>query len=97
MSVSSVSRRQFLGIASAAGAVTVTGWPAHTAALSAEPRAEQCGWVQDRFGVSWQIVPQALFEMLQHPDTQRRNRVMAAPTAMKKIDLAGLHKAFAPA
>ncbi|MEO7128516.1 MAG: VOC family protein [Rhodoferax sp.] len=66
-------------------------------ALSAEPGAEQCGWVQDRFGVSWQIVPKALFEMLQHPDAQRRNRVMAALMAMKKIDLVGLHKAFAPA
>ena len=63
-------------------------------ALSAEPAAEQCGWVQDRFGLSWQIVPEQLFAMLQHPDTQRRQSVMDALMGMKKLDLAALQAAF---
>jgi len=63
-------------------------------ALSAEPAAEQCGWVQDRFGLSWQIVPVQLFDMLQHPDAARRQRVFQAMLGMKKLDLAALQKAF---
>ncbi|MGZ5179270.1 MAG: VOC family protein [Ramlibacter sp.] len=63
-------------------------------ALSAVPQAEQCGWVQDRFGLSWQIVPVRLFEMLQDPDNARVQRVFGAVMGMKKIDLAGLEKAF---
>lgn len=63
-------------------------------ALSAEPAAEQCGWVQDRFGLSWQIVPEQLLEMLQHPDARRRKRVMDALMGMKKIDLRQLYAAF---
>lgn len=63
-------------------------------ALSAEPAAEQCGWVQDRFGLSWQIVPEQLFDMLQHPDPGRRKRVMDALMGMKKIDLRRLQDAF---
>ncbi len=63
-------------------------------ALSAEPAAEQCGWVKDRFGVSWQIVPEQLFDMLQHKDAQRRKRVMDAVMGMKKIDLRQLQDVF---
>ena len=63
-------------------------------ALSAVPEAEQCGWVQDRFGVSWQVVPEQLFEMLQHPDATRRKRVFDTLMGMKKIDLARLQAAF---
>lgn len=63
-------------------------------ALSADPQAEQCGWVRDRFGLSWQIVPQQLFEMLQHPDAARRQRVFSAVMGMKKLDLAALQRAF---
>ena len=55
-------------------------------ALSAVPQAEQCGWVQDRFGVSWQIVPVQLFDLLQDPDAGRRQRAMAAMMGMKKLD-----------
>ena len=62
--------------------------------LSAEPAAEQCGWVKDRFGLSWQIVPVQLFDMLQHPDAARRHRVFEAVMGMKKLDLAALQKAF---
>jgi predicted 3-demethylubiquinone-9 3-methyltransferase (glyoxalase superfamily) len=63
-------------------------------ALSADPQAEQCGWLKDRFGVSWQIVAEPVFEMLQHPDAARRQRMMAALMGMKKLDLAALQAAF---
>lgn len=63
-------------------------------ALSAVPQAEQCGWVQDRFGLSWQIVPVQLFQMLQDPDQARVQRVFAAVMGMKKLDLARLEQAF---
>src|SRR5689334_9021531 len=57
-------------------------------ALSALPQAEQCGWVQDRFGLSWQIVPEQVFAMLQDSDRARAQRVFAAVMGMKKLDLA---------
>ncbi|MBA2964741.1 MULTISPECIES: VOC family protein [Ramlibacter] len=62
-------------------------------ALSAVPQAEQCGWVCDRFGVSWQIVPEQLFDLLQDPDAARRQRVMSALMGMKKLDLRALQAA----
>jgi predicted 3-demethylubiquinone-9 3-methyltransferase (glyoxalase superfamily) len=62
-------------------------------ALSAVPQAEQCGWVCDRFGVSWQIVPVQLFDLLQDPDAARRQRVMSALMGMKKLDLRALQAA----
>jgi predicted 3-demethylubiquinone-9 3-methyltransferase (glyoxalase superfamily) len=61
--------------------------------LSAVPEAEQCGWLQDKYGVSWQIVPKVLDEMLRDPDTQKAGRVMQAMLEMKKIDIAALKKA----
>lgn len=64
-------------------------------ALSAVPEAEQCGWLQDRWGLSWQIVPAALFAMLQDADAARRDRVMAALMPMKRLDLAALQRAYA--
>jgi predicted 3-demethylubiquinone-9 3-methyltransferase (glyoxalase superfamily) len=62
-------------------------------ALSAVPQAEQCGWVQDRFGLSWQIVPVQLFELLQDPDGARRQRGMDAMMRMKKLDVRALQAA----
>jgi len=53
-----------------------------------------CGWLKDRYGLSWQIVPTALGEMLQDRDTKKAERVMAAMLQMKKIDIAGLMKAY---
>lgn len=64
------------------------------AALSHTPGAEQCGWVQDRFGLSWQIVPEQLFEMLQARDPARRQRVFEAVMGMKKLDLARLQAVY---
>jgi predicted 3-demethylubiquinone-9 3-methyltransferase (glyoxalase superfamily) len=63
-------------------------------ALTSNPEAEQCGWLQDRFGLSWQIVPARLFDMLQDPDAGKRQRVFAAVMQMKKLDLPSLQRAF---
>ena len=57
--------------------------------------AEQCGWLRDRFGVSWQIVPRALGEMMTDPDRQKAARAAKAMLAMVKLDLAALRAAFA--
>jgi predicted 3-demethylubiquinone-9 3-methyltransferase (glyoxalase superfamily) len=56
--------------------------------------AQQCGWLKDRYGVSWQVVPRAIEAMMTDPDPARCDRVMAAMLAMKKIDLAALQAAF---
>ncbi len=54
----------------------------------------QCGWLKDRFGVSWQITPEALTAMLGDPDKGKAGRAMAAMLGMKKIDIAATKKAF---
>jgi predicted 3-demethylubiquinone-9 3-methyltransferase (glyoxalase superfamily) len=64
-------------------------------ALSAVPGAEACGWLKDRFGVSWQIVPRGSARMLSGPDRAAADRVMAAFLEMKKVDIARLEAAFA--
>ncbi|HEV3475078.1 MAG TPA: VOC family protein [Actinomycetota bacterium] len=53
-----------------------------------------CGWLTDRYGVSWQIIPTALPELLRDEDKERANRVMNAMLQMKKIDIAGLRAAY---
>lgn len=53
-----------------------------------------CGWLKDRYGLSWQIIPPALPTYLQDPDPQKSQRVMQAMLAMKKIDIALLEKAY---
>ncbi len=53
-----------------------------------------CGWLKDRYGLSWQINPTALGEMLGDPDPQKAKRVMEAMLKMKKIDIAGLKEAY---
>jgi len=63
-------------------------------ALSAVPEAEQCGWLKDRFGISWQVAPRRMGEWMTHPDTARGERVMAAAMQMGKLDLATLEAAF---
>jgi predicted 3-demethylubiquinone-9 3-methyltransferase (glyoxalase superfamily) len=52
-----------------------------------------CGWVKDRFGLSWQIVPAALPELIRDPDPARSNRVVQAMMQMKKIDIGQLRRA----
>lgn len=54
----------------------------------------QCGWLKDKYGVSWQIVPTVLFEMLQDKDAERTQRVMRAMFPMKKLDIAALEAAY---
>lgn len=65
--------------------------------LSADESAEQCGWVKDRFGLSWQIIPRALPKLLGDPDPAKARRVMQAMLKMKKIDIDGLERAAAQA
>ena len=62
-------------------------------ALSEGGEKGPCGWLTDRFGVSWQIVPRILMELLSDPDRDRANRVMAAMLQMGKIEIAELQKA----
>jgi len=63
-------------------------------ALSEGGSQGQCGWVKDRFGLSWQIAPRPVIEMLQDPDTARAARAMAAMMTMRKIDIAACRAAF---
>lgn len=62
--------------------------------LSADPEAEQCGWLKDKFGLSWQIVPTALDEMLKDEDLKRVARVTKAFLKMKKFDIAAFKRAY---
>ena len=52
-----------------------------------------CGWLKDRFGLSWQIIPRALPRLLSNPDTERAQRVMAAMLEMRKIEIDELERA----
>lgn len=60
-----------------------------------EPDAQQCGWLKDKFGVSWQIVPTVLDEMMASQDATVSDRVMHALLGMKKLDIAALKRAAA--
>lgn len=64
-------------------------------ALSAVPEAEQCGWVKDRFGLSWQIVPVLLMQLLADPDPARAKRVFEAMMTMTRIDIKAIERAAA--
>jgi predicted 3-demethylubiquinone-9 3-methyltransferase (glyoxalase superfamily) len=65
--------------------------------LSAGGEEGPCGWLKDRFGVSWQIVPRALSELLGDPDPEKSQRVMRAMLKMKKIEIDALERAAAVA
>ena len=62
--------------------------------LSADPQAEQCGWLKDKFGLSWQVWPTAIGEMMKNSTPEQMNRVTQAFLSMKKFDLATLQKAY---
>lgn len=64
-----------------------------TEALSAVPEAEQCGWVKDRYGLSWQIVPRAMMRYLSDPDEGVRKRTFEAMMDMKRLNVAVLERA----
>ena len=61
--------------------------------LSAGGWKDRCGWLKDKFGLSWQIVPTMLFEMLQDPDSEKADRVMRAMMQMDKLDIQRLQQA----
>jgi predicted 3-demethylubiquinone-9 3-methyltransferase (glyoxalase superfamily) len=57
--------------------------------------AQQCGWLKDKYGLSWQVVPRVLIEMITDPNTKKSGRVMEAMLQMKKIDIAAVKRAYA--
>jgi predicted 3-demethylubiquinone-9 3-methyltransferase (glyoxalase superfamily) len=59
-----------------------------------DPKAQQCGWLKDRFGLSWQVVPTGMEKMLADPESPGARRAMEAMLRMKKIDMAELERAF---
>lgn len=60
-----------------------------------DPEAQQCGWLKDRYGLSWQVFPAAVMDMLQDRDRKKADRVMQAIMEMRKMDLAALERAYA--
>jgi len=62
--------------------------------LSEGGKEHQCAWLDDKFGVTWQIVPNALIELLSDPDPAKAGRVMQAMLQMTKIDIATLQRAY---
>lgn len=64
-------------------------------ALSAVPEAEACGWLKDKYGVSWQIIPKILGELIQDPDPEKSKRALDAMLQMKKFDIEALKQAHA--
>ena len=65
--------------------------------LSAGGEKSQCGWLKDKYGLSWQIVPTVLDEMMSDKDTKKAARVMKAMLTMQKLDIAKLEQAYAGA
>ena len=63
--------------------------------LSRGGRTDQCGWLQDKYGLSWQIVPAVLGELMQGQDAAKSRRVVQAMLQMKKLDIAALQQAYA--
>ena len=64
-------------------------------AQGGDEKAQQCGWLKDKYGVSWQIVPRVLVAMMSDPDPGRSQRAMEAMLQMRKIDIDALKRAFA--
>jgi len=62
--------------------------------VGGDERAQQCGWLKDRFGLSWQVVPRRMDAWMNDPDPRRSDRVMAAVLQMKKLDIAAIERAF---
>jgi predicted 3-demethylubiquinone-9 3-methyltransferase (glyoxalase superfamily) len=62
--------------------------------LSAGGKKERCGWLKDKFGLSWQVIPTTLGKLLSDPDPAKSSRVMQAMLQMNKIEIAGLEKAY---
>jgi predicted 3-demethylubiquinone-9 3-methyltransferase (glyoxalase superfamily) len=59
-----------------------------------DPKSQQCGWLKDKYGLSWQVVPTVLTEMMSDPDRKKAGRAMEAMLQMKKLDVAALKRAY---
>ena len=59
-----------------------------------DPKAQQCGWLKDKFGLSWQIVPKGLVELVGDPNSGKSQRAFAAMLQMKKLDIEALKRAY---
>ncbi len=59
-----------------------------------DPNAQQCGWLKDRFGVSWQVIPTAILDLMGDPNSEKSERTTRAMLQMKKLDLAALKRAY---
>lgn len=66
----------------------------HLLGEKGDPEAQQCGWLKDKFGISWQVVPVRLMEMITSGDPVKTGKVMSAMLAMKKLNIAELEIAF---
>jgi predicted 3-demethylubiquinone-9 3-methyltransferase (glyoxalase superfamily) len=62
--------------------------------MSAVPESEKCGWLKDKFGLSWQVIPKRMTELLNDPDEEKSGRALMAMLQMKKIDIEAIEKAF---
>ena len=60
-----------------------------------DPKAQQCGWLKDKFGLSWQVVPSGMEKMMAEPESPGAKRAMEAMLQMKKLDIAELERAYA--
>jgi predicted 3-demethylubiquinone-9 3-methyltransferase (glyoxalase superfamily) len=67
----------------------------HKLSAGGDAQAQQCGWLKDKFGVSWQVIPTVLIEMLNDPDYDKSQKVMTAVLQMKKLDIEKLRRAYA--
>ena len=65
-----------------------------TLGAGGDPKAQQCGWLKDKFGLSWQVVPEGMEEMLADPQSEAASRAMSAMLQMKKLDIAALRRAY---
>ena len=63
-------------------------------AQGGDPEAQQCGWVKDKYGLSWQVVPTVMVKLMSDPDKEKSGRAMEAMLQMKKLDIAELERAF---
>ncbi len=70
----------------------LNGGPAFKLSEGGDPDAQQCGWLKDRFGVSWQVTPRILLDMLADPDPARSRRTMEEVLKVKKFDIAALER-----
>lgn len=68
--------------------------PSSSALVGGDEKTQMCGWLKDKYGVSWQIVPRVLIEMINDPDSEKSVKVMEAMLLMKKIDIEKSKRAY---